>query len=130
MHSPTCVSGEANPIVDSILARTRWVQRALSPWTQRWLSQPAATAFGRRTLPITFTVGATQQTLSRVQAQYKSHSSRPVSEEANTLPLVGVLPQPMQPAESATQRSLWTLFQAIQFIRRFSHRDRSEQRSR
>jgi hypothetical protein len=95
------VSGEANPIVDSILARARWAQRALSPWTQRWLSQPAATTFGRRTLPITFTVGAAQQTLSRVQAQYKSHSSHPVSPEANTLPLVGVLPQSMLPAGSA-----------------------------
>ena len=88
-------SGEASPIVDAILARTRLMQRALTPWTRRWLSQAAGTAVpGRRDLSIAFTAGAAEQTLNRVQAQYKSYSSRPLSEDTRNLPLAGASPQP------------------------------------
>ena len=68
------VADEANPIVAALLARTRWMQRALTPWTQRWLAQAAesadspSVAGGRRGLSIALTAGAAEQTLSRVKA--------------------------------------------------------------
>ena len=95
-QSRLAMPGEANPIVNSILARARWMQRALSPWTQHWLSQanePAgpsqSAAPSGQALPSVFTTGAVQQTLSRIQAQYGPYASRSVAEEANALPLVG-----------------------------------------
>ncbi len=93
------VSGEADPIINSILARARWIQRALAPWTQHWLAQVASPS--GQVLPIAFTAGYLQQTLSRVHAQYESYASRPVAEEADALPLVGIPPQPAQPAAAS-----------------------------
>ena len=98
------VSSEANPIVDAILARTRRMQLALTPWTQRWLAS-GPVAPGRRTLPIVFTAGDVQQTLSRIHARYESHSNRPVSGDTRALPLAGTQPQPVVATEASEERA-------------------------
>ena len=104
------VRPESSFIANSLLARTRWMQRALTPWTKQWLSRAAAStgdhrsgAAGRRDLSLALTVGAATQTLKRIYLQYESHSTRPVSGDLNDLPLAGALPQAAQPqAASAT----------------------------
>jgi len=87
---------ESSVIANGLLARARWMQRALAPWTQRWLAQIAAStgerrsgAAGRRDSSLALTVDAATQTLNRIHLHYESHSTRPAPGDSHTLPLAG-----------------------------------------
>ena len=107
-------SGGENLITHSILAKARWVQHALSPWAQRWLSAAGATGdqpgpTGSWRLPLALTSGATQRILDRLRIQYESQSFGSIPMQGNLLPLANA-PQPeglptAQPVSPAPKRA-------------------------
>jgi hypothetical protein len=83
--------------------RARWMQRVLSPWTQRWLA-----ATSRRSdrltgqLPFASLTGAdTQRTLARVQLQYESHTNLALPTVGGSLPLAGAVEKPISAVEAS-----------------------------
>src|SRR5512147_652848 len=84
---------EASGLTASIMNRTHWMQRALSPWVQRWLSTAEGTSerSGRLHPFISLTVAATQRTLDRLHVQYQSHSNLETWAGNSSLPLAGTV---------------------------------------
>lgn len=91
------------PLARSILARTSWVQRALSPWVRRWLAAaPWATPEHGAGRAAALAVANTQWLVKRVQRIVERQALSPLAGAApvTELPLVG--PRPSAPAAGPT----------------------------
>lgn len=93
------------PLAASVTNRARWMQRVLSPWTQRWLATGAAgqtpdQAGGQH--PFASLTGAdAQRTLARVRTQYESHVNLEMPTTGGSLPLAGAVEKAAPAVESA-----------------------------
>ncbi len=105
-------AAETAGLAAAVMDRARWMQRVLSPWTQRWLATPSQRSdrpAGQ--LPFASLTGAdTQRTLARVQLQYEAHTNLELPTVGGSLPLAGAVEKPApaveaSPAPAAARRA-------------------------
>ncbi|CAG0933315.1 hypothetical protein TFLX_02994 [Thermoflexales bacterium] len=105
-YRPEIAGGdETARLTTSVMNRTHWMQRVLSPWVQRWLSsgvagEAADQASGRPAFT-SLTSASTQRTLARLRVQYESHSNLETLATSGSLPLAGSVENSAPAVESA-----------------------------
>src|SRR5512143_369366 len=97
-------SAETSALTASIMNRTHWMQRVLSPWVQRWLStsgpEEVSARSGVQHSFASLTSAETQRTLARLHVQYESHSNLDTLTAGGELPLAGAVERPAPAIDS------------------------------
>ena len=98
-------AAETTSLAASVMSRARWMQRVLSPWTQRWLSATGVNEAAERVRGQQPFVGLTgadaERTLARVHVQYESHTNLEMPTTGSSLPLAGAVERPAPAVEAA-----------------------------